>query len=151
MDLKTGIKIAQIVGPIILIAVIVCGYFHLANVKDDRDRYKRERNEARQQVIDLDEENQLAYEVADELEKETASVRAASNSLMRRLRDNATVCVTKGETTGSGDAAAGGQVLSGVVGIQAVELVQKFTACDINTERLIAAQAYIRNVCMKTN
>ena len=151
MDLKAAWAIARIVGPILLIAALVCGWFHLQNVKDDRDRYKRERNEARQQVIDLDEENQQAYEVADALEKETASIRSRNSDLMRRLRNGATVCVSKGEATGSGNAAAGGSSLSSVVGIEAGTLVEKFTACDINTERLIAAQQYISTVCLKTN
>ncbi len=136
----------------ILIVVLIAGNvvqgFRSQALKEKRDRYKTERNQARADLLDCQTQQEEVYEIADDLEKQLATVNADRSSLMRRLRNGATVCAT-GTAAGIDHATPGGQTFPSVVGIEAAALVEKFASCDVNTERLIAAQTYIKTICLR--
>lgn len=127
-------------------------YIYIGNVKDDRDRYKRERNEARTELATANETVRLCNEqqktnaeVSRGYQNKISSIASSRDDLLTRLREcSATVCVSGGDPAGGPDGGPTGDRVSGAVGVTAGTIINEAAVCDENTERLIGLQEWVR-------
>lgn len=127
-------------------------YIYIGNVKDDRDRYKRERNTAQAALETANatvklcnDQQKTNAEVSRGYQKKITAIASSRDDLFIRLREcSATVCVTEGYATGGPDDGPTGNRISGAVGVTAGTIINEAASCDENTERLIGLQEWVR-------
>lgn len=87
----------------------------------------------------------ITYELGEKHDREIATINQRHAAIVNRLRSEA-LRVVAVPSPSLADHAAGGDGVSGVVGVDAVAVANKFRTCDEQAERLITAQEVIRAV-----
>jgi hypothetical protein len=128
--LLSGIGILSILGGFL--------YFkHLINENESLRNSSRQNMEA---YVKCYQNQKLIAEKDDAWQKKLAHTNARNADLVKRLSNNATVCVSPGVSY----ADSTGNEISGQVGIEARTIIDEASACDRNTDQLIELINFIK-------
>lgn len=137
----------KIIAGLSLALVLYAGWNHYKDVRDTRDRYKTERNEARADLKKCVEAKTTSEEIGNDHQKQIRNLNAQLVNA-RRLRDNARCEPVSGlasETSGDNGTAARGKLSRGS-GLSVGYLIDLAGRCEETRLKAIAAQSFINSI-----
>jgi hypothetical protein len=121
---------------------VLGGYIYIQSIVHDNEVLKKESRQNLKAYVACAQNQKHITEKENEWQKKLASTNDRVLDLSKRLRDNATVCVSP--SPGGTYAAASGNELPSQVGISARTIIEEAAACDRNTQQLITLQEFLR-------
>lgn len=137
----------RIIAGLSLVLALYAGWNHYKHVKETRDRYKTERNEARADLKTCKEAKTQSEEIGNDHQKEIRNLNAQL-AHARRLRDNARcepIAGLAGETIGDNGSATGSKLSRGN-GLSVEYLIDFAGRCEETRLKAIGAQRFINSI-----